>query len=447
MNLWIEDRVFYNIFTLGFCDVLEPSRIYEEKNRLIKIEEWIPHLKKMSINAIYFGPVFESSYHGYDTRDYLNIDKRLGTNEDFKDLCKKLHENDIKIVLDGVFNHVGREFWAFKDIQKNGRNSKYCSWFSGLNFDSRSPMGDEFNYESWNGCYDLVKLNLWNGEVVEYLLHAVEFWIDEFDIDGLRLDAADKIIFDFFKELKIFTEKKKDNFWLMGEIIHGDYNRWANKESLDSVTNYECYKGIYSSHNDKNYFEIAYSLNRMFGNGGIYKDLCLYNFVDNHDVNRLASTLKAQEYLYNVYTILYTMPGVPSIYYGSEYGIKAVKDDKTDLPLRPSVDEIENYEDKNNELFDHIEKLGRIRVASEALKNGNYEQVIIKNEQYVFSRTSKNDKIYIVLNLSDKESYLDFNISFEEGKDLLSDKDDIIKGGDVSIRVPAFSSKVIAKIK
>lgn len=447
MNLWIEDRVFYNIFTLGFCDVLEPSRIYEEKNRLIKIEEWIPHLKKMSINAIYFGPVFESSYHGYDTRDYLNIDKRLGTNEDFKDLCKKLHENDIKIVLDGVFNHVGREFWAFKDIQKNGRNSKYCSWFSGLNFDSRSPMGDDFNYESWNGCYDLVKLNLWNRDVVEYLLHAVEFWIDEFDIDGLRLDAADKIIFDFFKELKIFTEKKKDNFWLMGEIIHGDYNRWANKESLDSVTNYECYKGIYSSHNDKNYFEIAYSLNRMFGNGGIYKDLCLYNFVDNHDVNRLASTLKVQEYLFNVYTILYTMPGVPSIYYGSEYGIKAVKGDKTDLPLRPSVDEIENYEDKNNELFDHIEKLGRIRAASEALKNGNYEQVIIKNEQYVFSRTSKNDKIYIVLNLSDKESYLDFNISFEEGKDLLSDKDDIIKGGDVSIRVPAFSSKVIAKIK
>ena len=447
MNLWIEDRVFYNIFTLGFCDVLEPSRIYEEKNRLIKIEEWIPHLKKMSINAIYFGPVFESSYHGYDTRDYLNIDKSLGTNEDFKDLCKKLHENDIKIVLDGVFNHVGREFWAFKDIQKNGRNSKYCSWFSGLNFDSRSPMGDDFNYESWNGCYDLVKLNLWNRDVVEYLLHAVEFWIDEFDIDGLRLDAADKIIFDFFKELKIFTEKKKDNFWLMGEIIHGDYNRWANKDSLDSVTNYECYKGIYSSHNDKNYFEIAYSLNRMFGNGGIYKDLCLYNFVDNHDVNRLASTLKVQEYLFNVYTILYTMPGVPSIYYGSEYGIKAVKGDKTDLPLRPSVDEIENYEDKNNELFDHIEKLGRIRVVSEALKNGNYEQVIIKNEQYVFSRTSKNDKIYIVLNLSDKESYLDFNISFEEGKDLLSDKDDIIKGGDVSIRVPAFSSKVIAKIK
>lgn len=447
MNLWIEDRIFYNIFPLGFCDVLQPGESYEEENRLVKIEEIIPHLKEMSVNAVYFGPIFESSYHGYDTRDYLNIDKRLGTNSDFKELCEKLHDNDIKVVLDGVFNHVGREFWAFKDVQENGRESKYCSWFAGLNFDSRSPMGDDFNYESWNGCYDLVKLNLWNREVVDYLLHAVEVWIDEFDIDGLRLDAADKIIFEFFKELKVFTEKKKKDFWLMGEIIHGDYNRWANPESLDSVTNYECYKGIYSSHNDKNYFEIAYSLNRMFGNGGIYKNLCLYNFVDNHDVNRLASTLKLEEYLFNVYTLLYTMPGVPSVYYGSEYGMKAVKGNGTDLPLRPSADEIENYQDKNEELFEHIKVLGEIRSASDALIHGNYEQVVIKNEQYVFSRTSKDDKVYVLLNLSDKDSYLDFNISFERGKDLLCDDEEIIKGGNVSIRVPAFSSKIITKVK
>ena len=445
MNLWIKDRVFYNIFTLGFCVVLEPGKVYEEKNRLVKIEEFIPRLKEMNVNAIYFGPVFESSYHGYDTRDYLNIDKRLGTNEDFKKLCKKLHENDIKIVLDGVFNHVGREFWAFKDVQENGRNSKYCSWFSGLNFDSRSPMGDDFNYESWNGCYDLVKLNLWNREVVDHLLHAVEFWIDEFDIDGLRLDAADKIILEFFKELKQFTEKKKQDFWLMGEIIHGDYNRWANPECLDSVTNYECYKGIYSSHNDKNYFEIAYSLNRMFGNGGIYKNLCLYNFVDNHDVNRLASTLRLQEYLYNVYTILYTMPGVPSIYYGSEYGIKAVKGNGTDLPLRPGIEEIENYEDKNEKLFEHIKKLGNIRINQDALINGNYEQVLIRNEQYVFSRESADDKVYVLLNLSDKESYLDFNMSFEKGINLLAEDEEIISGGNVSIKVLAFSSMIIAK--
>jgi len=446
MNSWIRESIFYQFYTLGVCGVLEPGRVYEEENRLTKIEEWIPHLKEMSVNAIYFAPIFESSYHGYDTKDYYKVDKRLGSNENFKELCEKLHENNIKIILDGVFNHVGREFWAFKDVQENGRNSRYCSWFVNLNFDSKSPMGDEFNYQSWNGCYDLVKLNVKNQEVLDHLLHAVGAWIDEFDIDGLRLDAADSIDFEFFKDLKKFTEAKKDDFWLMGEVIHGDYTRWANPESLDSVTNYECYKGNYSSHNDKNYFEIAHSLNRLFGTGGIYKDLCLYNFADNHDVNRLASTLKNSEHIYNVYTLLFTIPGVPSIYYGSEYRIKGVKGQGTDLPLRPEL-ELEKIKEENDNLFELIKKLGKIRCGSEALKYGNYEQVIVKNEQFIFARTFNDDKIYIILNLSDKESMLDFELSFEEGIDLLDENEIVIKGGKINMAVPAFSSKIIQKLK
>lgn len=446
MNSWIKESIFYQFFTLGECGVLEPDKVYESENRFVKIEKWIPHLKEMSINAIYFAPIFQSSYHGYDTIDYYKIDKRLGTNKDFKELCEKLHENNIKIILDGVFNHVGRDFWAFKDVQINKRNSKYCSWFAGLNFDSRSPMGDEFNYQSWNGCYDLVKLNLRNQEVIDHLLNAVGGWIDEFDIDGLRLDAADSIDFEFFKILKKFTETKKNDFWLMGEVIHGDYNRWVNPESLDSVTNYECYKGNYSSHNDKNYFEIAYSLNRLFGKGGIYKNLCLYNFADNHDVNRLASILKVQEYVYNVYTLLYTIPGVPSIYYGSEYGIKGVKGNGTDLPLRPEL-ELGKIDGANEELFQLIKKLGKIRSESEALKYGDYEQIVIKNEQFIFARTSKNDKVYVVLNLSDKESSLEFELSFSKGIDLLDESKTTIDGGRINMKVPPFSAKIIKELK
>lgn len=446
MNTWIRESIFYQFYTLGFCGVLEPSRIYEEENRLVKIDKWIPHLKEMSVNAIYFAPIFESSYHGYDTKDYYKVDKRLGTNKDFKELCEKLHKNNIKVVLDGVFNHVGREFWAFKDVQENGRNSRYCNWFVNLNFDNKSPMGDEFNYQSWNGCYDLVKLNLKNQEVLDHLLNAVGAWIDEFDIDGLRLDAADSIDFEFFKALKKFTETKKKDFWLMGEVIHGDYTRWANPESLDSVTNYECYKGNYSSHNDKNYFEIAYSLNRLFGAGGIYKDLCLYNFVDNHDVNRLASNLKKPEYMYNAYSLLYSMPGIPSIYYGSEYAIEGVKVKGTDLPLRPEL-ELEEINNGNKKLFELIKKLGKIRLDSEALKYGNYEQVVVKNEQFVFSRTSKNDKVYVILNLADKTSNLEFDISFAKGIDLLDENKAIIKGGKVNIEVPAFSAKIVSQLK
>lgn len=445
MNSWIKEGIFYQLYPLGFCGVLDQGKVYEEVNRIQKVEKWIKHLKEMNVNIIYFGPVFESSNHGYDTKDYYKIDKRLGKNEDFKELCIKLHENNIRIVLDGVFNHVGREFWAFEDVKKNGSASKYCNWFSNLNFNGNGPMGDGFNYEGWNGHYDLVKLNLWNDEVVEHLLGAVGYWIDEFEIDGLRLDAADCIDFEFFKKLKRYTSNKKDDFWLMGEIIHGDYSRWANDEMLDSVTNYECYKGLYSSHNEKNYFEIAYSLNRQFGNGGIYKDLCLYNFVDNHDVNRLASTLKLKEYLGNVYTILYTMPGVPSIYYGSEWGIKGVKGNGTDAPLRPELD-INNMDDANYELFELIKRLGEIRSKSDALKNGNYEQVLIKNEQFIFSREYKDDKVYIALNLSDKECNLDFYLSFDEGTDLLSEDESIIKGGNISISIPAFSAKIITNI-
>ncbi|WP_026888455.1 alpha-amylase family glycosyl hydrolase [Clostridium beijerinckii] len=445
MNLWIRESIFYQFYTLGFCGVLEPGKEYDKRNRLNKIEEWIPHLREMRINAVYFSPIFESSYHGYDTKDYYKIDERLGTNEDFKELCGQLHKNDIKIILDGVFNHVGREFWAFKDVQRNGVNSKYCNWFADLNFNSKSPMGDEFNYQSWNGCYDLVKLNLRNKEVINHLLQAVSTWIDEFDIDGLRLDAADSIDFEFFKVLKNFVESKKKDFWLMGEVIHGDYNKWANPESLDSVTNYECYKGIYSSHNDKNYFEIAYSLNRLFGSGGIYKNLCLYNFVDNHDVNRLASTLKKSEYIYNSYILLYTMPGVPSVYYGSEYGLKGVKGNGTDLPLRPEL-ELGRIDEQDNKLFELVKKLGNIRINSEALKYGDYEQVIVKNEQFVFSRNTDNDRVYIILNLSDKESVLEFRLPFEKGIDLLDENKIVINADEARIVVPALSGKIIAEL-
>lgn len=446
MNSWIKESIFYQIYPLGFCGVLEPNKEYEKKNRLLMIEECIPHLKEMNINAIYFSPVFESTYHGYDTKDYYKIDKRLGTNEEFKILCEKLHENNIKVVLDGVFNHVGRDFWAFNDVKEKGSSSSYVNWFTNLNFNNKSAYGDNFSYEGWNGCYDLVKLNLWNDEVVEHLLKAVEFWIDEFNIDGLRLDAADKVELEFFKKLRRFTDNKKEDFWLMGEIIHGDYKRWANDECLHSVTNYECYKGIYSSHNDKNYFEIAHSLNRLFGNGGIYRDLYLYNFVDNHDVNRLASTLKRDDYLNNVYTILYTMPGVPSVYYGSEYGIKGVKANGSDDPLRPLYD-IDKFKKENIKIYDFIVKLGKIRKNSEALKEGNFDNIVIKNEQLVFSRTSENDKVYVLLNLSDNESTLEFDMSFEEGIDLLDSSKKVITGGRVNIKVPAFSSKIIRKIK
>jgi len=268
---WWQDAIFYHIYPLGFCGALTRNDFRSQPvNRLQKVADWIPHLRELGVNALYLGPVFESTYHGYDTADYYRADRRLGSNADLAALSRSLHENGIRLVLDGVFNHVGRDFFAFRDVQQKGQASEFCGWFANLRFDGQSPFGDPFTYEGWSGNHDLVKLNLANPAVREHLFNAVRVWVEEFDIDGLRLDAADVLDERFLKELRKVTSVLKPDFWLMGEIVGGDYRRLANPEMLHSVTNYECYKGLYSSLVDKNYFEIAWSLNRQFGPDGLY---------------------------------------------------------------------------------------------------------------------------------------------------------------------------------
>lgn len=441
MNNWIKNAVFYQIYPLGFCGCPKENTQSEPINRIKKVIEWIPHIKELGVNAIYFSPVFQSVYHGYDTADYQIIDLRLGTNEDFKEVCDKLHENGIKVVLDGVFNHVGRTFFGFKDVQKNGVNSEYKDWFKNVNFDGKSPYDDDFSYEGWEGHYDLVKLNFDNPKVSEYLLQSVGMWIDEFDIDGIRLDAADCVDINFFKQLVDYTNKKKDDFWLMAEIIHGDYTRWANEDLLDSVTNYECYKGIWSSHNDKNYFEIAYSLNRQFGNGGIYKNIYTYNFVDNHDVARLSSVLKNYNHIKNCYTLMFTMPGVPSVYYGSEWGIKGDKSGD-DWALRPCL-ELSQVENADISLAEHISKLADIRHNYNAFSGTQYEQILVTNQQLCYKRECDGETVYVALNLDDKEYTFEFETNGSELTDLLTGEK-FECDGKAQIVVPAYCSMVLS---
>lgn len=419
MNNWVNDAVFYHIYPLGFCGC-EQFAQDETTNRIKKLKEWIPHLKQMHINAVYLGPVFESFEHGYDTSDYRQIDRRLGSNADFRNVCDALHEAGIHIVLDGVFNHVGRNFWAFKDVQEKKEASPYCDWFQNINFSCSSPLNDPFTYDTWEGHFNLIKLNLHNEEVVQYLLDSIGIWMDDFGIDGLRLDAADCIDPAFFKRLKHYCKTKRPDFWLMGEIIHGDYNVWANEEMLDSVTNYECYKGLYSSHNELNYFEIAHSLNRQFAKGGIYQNLLLYSFVDNHDVNRLASVLKDERDLQNIYTILFTMPGIPSVYYGSEYGIKGTKHNGSDADIRPCLDLDELKSTIGDTLVHHLSSLAQIHQEQAALRYGSFESVCIRNEQFVFKRQYHDTNVYIACNVSEKQEDIMIPWNHHGAIDLLS---------------------------
>ena len=413
--MWAYESVFYQIYPMGFCGApLENDGV--PGNRIRKVEDWIPHMKKLGVDAVYFSPVFESDTHGYNTRDYRKLDVRLGSNEDFKQVCGALHENGIRVVLDGVFNHVGRGFGPFQDVVRNREHSPYVNWFYRIDFGGNSNYNDGLWYEGWEGNYDLVKLNLKNEALVSYLLESVRFWVEEFDIDGLRLDVAYSLDEDFVRRLRSYTQELKEDFYLVGEMLHGDYNRLMNDQMLHAATNYECYKGLYSSFNSMNLFEINHSLLRQFGpeNWTLYKGKHLLSFVDNHDVTRVASILSNERHLPLIYALMFGMPGTPCIYYGSEWGTKARKEEG-DPALRPCFDG-----PLWNELCDWLSRLIQIKKHSDALNYGSFRSVLLTNRQCIFERRSEKERILVAINADGVEFTAHFDAGCAGAVDLIS---------------------------
>ena len=428
--MWSYESVFYQISTLGFCGAPKDNDGILT-NRISRVEDWIAHMVKLNVDAVYFCPVFESDRHGYDTRDYRVIDKRLGTNEDFARVCKKLHENGIKVVLDGVFNHVGRGFFAFQDLLSNRENSRYKDWFVNVNFGWDNCYNDGLSYEGWEGHNELVKLNLYNPEVKQHIFDAVAGWIQEFDIDGLRLDVAYSLELNFVRELRSFVDTQKADFYLLGEMIHGDYNRLLDEENmLHSVTNYQAYKGIWSSFNDLNMFEINYTLEQHYC--GMYTGKHLLNFVDNHDVNRLASTLKEPRHLPLVYAMQFGIPGIPCVYYGSEWGIAGKKEDGGDDALRPSIAKPEW-----NSLCNWIALLAKLHREEKALCYGSYRKVVLTNRQIIFERAFEGERILVAINAEDKDYFANFEVGCESATDLITGEEIVFHNG---ASLPAYSA-------
>lgn len=397
---WVKNATFYHIYPLGLLNAPRTNpKDGATSNRLNMLLPWLDHIQSLGLNAIYMGPLFESESHGYDTRDYFNVDRRLGSNEDLTNFCHEIHRREMHIILDGVFNHSGRSFWAFEDLRLKQQESQYIDWYQDLRFGQSNSLGDPFQYQTWNGYSSLPKFNLSNANVRNYLIQAAHFWIDTFHIDGLRLDAADQVPIDFWEQLRSSLVESQPEFWLMGEIVHGDYRLWANDSHLHSVTNYEAHKGLYSSFNDANFFEIAYTFNRQFGTEGIYRDLWLYNFVDNHDVDRIASQLKYKNHLFPLYALLFFMPGIPSIYYGSEWGLPGKRTKASDEALRPSLDiHYIPAELTLPGLTDAIRRFVDIRQTHPALRFGKYRQALVKSHQFGFWREDQNQSVLVIIN-------------------------------------------------
>ena len=446
MAKWYEEAIFYHIYPLGLLGAPKTHTEDRTIHRLRELDDWVRHMKECGFTATYIGPLFESTSHGYDTKDYKRVDSRLGDNEDLKHFVKLCHENGIRVVVDGVFNHTGREFFAFQDIQKNRENSPYRYWYQDVSFEGNTHYNDGFYYKAWHNCFELANLNLWDRGVKDYLLDVVRFWIDEFDIDGIRLDCADCLQFDFMKELRWVTSQKKEDFWLMGEVIHGDYARWVNPETLHSVTNYELWKGLYSGHNDHNYFEIAHTIRRQFdANGGIYKGCRLYSFVENHDVDRIVNKLNEKGFLQSVYTLLYTLPGIPSVYYGGEWGVEGRKEGACDDGLRPRL-VLSEMEERAPipELKGLLCRLGAIRRENPALTDGVYWELLLTNRQYAFARILGDSAVVVAVNNDSKQAHFEINCPVSAGgaREALTDAGAELRDGRIIWEMPAYGSAV-----
>ena len=429
--MWAEEAVFYQIYPLGMCGAPFENDGRQE-HRILQVLDWIPHLQKLGVTAVLFNPLFESDTHGYNTRDFRKVDVRLGTNEDFQRVCDALHAAGIRILLDGVFNHAGRGFGPFQDVLQKRGESAYKDWFY-LNLNGNNGYNDGLWYEGWEGNYDLVKLNLDNEVVRSYLLESVSMWIDTFGIDGLRLDVAYMLNRNFLKALRWHVDQKKPEFYLIGEILGGDYRQIVNPEMCNSATNYECCKGLWSSFNSLNLFEINHSLIRQFGADPwcLYRGMHLLSFADNHDITRLASVLTNPAHLPLVYAMMFGMPGIPCIYYGSEWGIKGRKEDG-DPCLRPRIEEPEW-----NGLTDWIAKLAGAKTSSEALCYGDFRSILLTNRQCIFERKSEHERVLVAVNADGAEYTAHFDAGCGRAVDLITGEDHDFGGGS---RLPAYSA-------
>ena len=434
---WYDEAVFYHIYPLGLTGAPKQNPYGEPISRLNTLLPWISHIKEIGCNAIYIGPLFESVGHGYETTDYKKLDSRLGTNEDLTNFVAECHKQGIRVILDGVFNHTGRDFYAFQDIKHNREHSQYKDWYCNVNFWGNNSFNDGFSYENWGGYDLLAKLNQHNPAVKDYICDVIRFWVSEFDIDGIRLDAADVMDFEYMKALRHVANEVKPDFWLMGEVIHGNYSRWANEGTLHSVTNYMLHKALYSGHNDHNYFEVAHTIKYVSGMVG--NKLNLYSFVDNHDVERIYTKLKNKEHFLPVHVMLYTLPGIPSLYYGSEFGIEGRKERFSDDSLRPALN-YEDYKDavKTNPCTKLIAALGKIRQNTPALMYGEYKELELQTTRFAYARILDGKSVIITVNNADNEVSMDLQAgNCAEYIGALTGEKVSVNGGRIQVRVPA----------
>lgn len=405
MTSWTESVIWWQVYPLGFVGA-EASALPDGspvQHRLPQLLPWLDYLLELGCNGLALNPVFASDSHGYDIVDHYAIDARLGDDSDFGELIRACQDRGIRVLFDGVFNHVGRGYPGFADVLQHGRESKWAEWFQ-IDWDadgSDAERRDGFGYRTFEGHGGLVALNHDSPAVADYVVSVMEHWLER-GIDGWRLDAAYAVPLSFWHRV---TERVRERFpdaWFVGEVIHGDFPDFVREGGLDSVTQYELWKAIWSSLNDGNFFELDWTVRRHVEFCEVFSPL---TFLGNHDVTRIASKLTDIRLLPHALVLLFTLPGVPSIYYGDEQGFRGVKEDRIggDDAVRPAFPaDPGSLASEGWPIYRLHQRLIGLRRREAWMGTANIEVAELANEQFSYSASGPDgQKVLVLLNTSD----------------------------------------------
>jgi cyclomaltodextrinase / maltogenic alpha-amylase / neopullulanase len=397
---WVRYAVWWHLYPLGFVGAeREAVAGTGIAHRLDHLLGWLDYAVELGASGLLLGPVFASATHGYDTIDHFRIDPRLGDDEDFDRLMRAAHRRGLRVLLDGVFNHVGRDFAAFRQVLAAGKEAPEAAWFR-LTWPQGGAPGAVPDYATFEGHRGLVALNHDEPAVAAHVARVMSHWLDR-GADGWRLDAAYAVPPQFWAEILPRVRAAYPQAYICGEVIHGDYAAFVRDSGVDAVTQYELWKAIWSSLNDRNLFELAWAFDRHNRFRDAFAPL---TFVGNHDVTRLASRLADPRHLAHALTILLTLPGTPSIYAGDEHGFRGVKEDRAggDDAIRPAFPPSPaDLAPEGWPLYRLHQLLIGLRRRHPWLHEARTDVLHLANEQIVYEARGGAARLVVALNLGD----------------------------------------------
>jgi cyclomaltodextrinase len=386
---WVEHAIWWHVYPLGFVGAFPAQDSPRpDEHRLIRLVDWLDHAVELGTSGIALGPIFASRTHGYDTTDHYRIDPRLGDDADFDRLVDEAHRRGLRVLLDGVFNHVGTDFERYRRAVDG--NPEALAWF----------LGRPGRFHTFEGHGELITLNHGSPQVVDYVADVMGHWLDR-GADGWRLDAAYAVPEAFWAQVLPRVRRGHPEAWFVAEVIHGDYVGFVEGSGVDSVTQYELWKAVWSSLNDGNFHELDWALQR---HNDFLSRFAPQTFVGNHDVTRITSRLDRSEHLAHALVLLFTTGGVPTIYAGDELGYRGVKEERVggDDAVRPEFGFPPNdLDDSTREVLTLHQYLVGLRRRHPWLHEATTSALYLQNTGYVYQICHGDDALIVALNIDD----------------------------------------------